>query len=268
MSLEFTLAYLAAGVLAGFLGGLLGVGGGVVIVPILLFLFGAQHFSPDYMMHMAVATSLASIMFTSLASLRAHHSHSAVRWDIVMQITPGILAGALAGTFLVARLPSDWLKNFFVVFIFYVATQLLFNIGPHAKRQIPGIAGMFATGGLIGLVSSFVGIGGGTLSVPFMTSCNVKMHDAIGTSAAIGFPIAFAGALGYLLNGLSAENLPYGSLGYIHLPALGGIVISSMLIAPLGARAAHTLPVKKLKKYFALFLYIIAVSLLLKSLQD
>lgn len=263
---EFSLLYLVAGSIAGFLAGLLGVGGGVVIVPILMFIFAAQHFPPDYMMHLAIGTSLASIMFTSVSSLRAHHAHGAVNWGIVKRITPGILLGTLAGTFLVAKLPAGLLKGFFIVFLFYVATQLLLNFKPKPKRQLPGTGGMFVAGGIIGLVSSFVGIGGGALSVPFMTWSNVRMHNAIGTSAAIGFPIAVAGTIGYLLNGLPIKNLPDWSLGFVHLPSLAGLVVASMLIAPFGARAAHKLPVATLKKIFAVFLYIIGTKMLLNSI--
>jgi uncharacterized membrane protein YfcA len=266
VSWEFILLYLAAGSVAGLLAGLLGVGGGVVIVPMLMFIFTAQHFPVDHMIHIAIGTSLASIMFTSLSSLRAHHSHGAVNWIIVKRITPGILIGTLAGTFLVARLPASLLKGFFIFFVFYVATQMLLNIRPKPARQLPGAKGMFAAGSLIGMVSSFVGIGGGALSVPFMTWSNVKMHEAIGTSAAIGFPIAVAGTIGYLINGLEINNLPDWSLGFIHLPSLAGLVLASVIIAPLGAKAAHKLPVIILKRIFAVFLYIIGTKLLLSSL--
>ncbi len=263
---EFILLYLAAGSVAGFLAGLLGVGGGVVIVPILMFIFAAQHFPPDHMIHLAIGTSLASIMFTSVSSLRAHHAHGAVNWGIVKRITPGILLGTLAGTFLVAKLPAGLLKGFFIAFLFYVATQLLLNLKPKPTHQLPGADGMFVAGGIIGLVSSFVGIGGGALSVPFMTWSNVRMHNAIGTSAAIGFPIAVAGTVGYLLNGWPIKNLPHWSLGFVHLPSLAGLVVASMLVAPFGARAAHRLPVATLKKVFALFLYIIGTKMLLNSI--
>jgi uncharacterized membrane protein YfcA len=266
ISWEFIVLYLVAGSVAGFLAGLLGVGGGVVIVPILIFIFTAQNFPVDHMMHIAIGTSLASIMFTAIASLRAHHSHGAVNWSIVKRITPGILTGTLAGTFLVARLPAGLLKGFFIVFVFYVATQLLLNLKPKPTRELPGTVGMSIAGLIIGVVSSFVGIGGGALSVPFMTWSNIKMHRAIGTSAAIGFPIAVAGTVGYVVNGLSVRNLPEWSLGFVHLPSLAGLVVASMLLAPLGARAAHKLPVATLKKIFAAFLYIIGTKLLLSSI--
>ncbi len=266
ISWEFILLYLAAGSVAGFLAGLLGVGGGVVIVPILMFIFTAQHFPADHMIHIAIGTSLASIMFTSVSSFRAHHAHGAVNWHIVKAITPGILLGTLVGTFVVAKLPAHLLKTFFIVFLFYVATQLLLNFKPKPTRQLPGTGGMIAAGGVIGLVSSFVGIGGGALSVPFMTWSNVKMHNAIGTSAAIGFPIAVAGTVGYVLNGWSITDLPAWSFGFVHLPSLAGLVVASVLIAPFGAKAAHKLPVATLKKVFAVFLLIIGAKMVLGSM--
>jgi uncharacterized protein len=264
--ISFILFYLAAGSAAGFLAGLLGVGGGVVIVPILMLIFTAQHFPADNMMHMAIGTSLASILFTSVSSLRAHHAHGAVNWEIVKRITPGILTGTLAGTFIAALLPASLLKALFTLFILYIATQLLLTLKARPSRQLPGNPGMLCAGGLIGLVSSFVGIGGGALSVPFMTACNIRVHQAIGTSAAIGLPIAVAGTAGYMLNGLKIDHLPPWSLGYIHLPSLACMVIASMAIAPYGARAAHRLPVAALRKIFALFLYLIGTKLLIGML--
>lgn len=260
--MEFWLLYLLTGVFAGFLAGLLGVGGGLVIVPVLSFIFTAQHFSHDYILHLALGTSLASILFTSLSSLRAHHAHGAVNWEVVRGITPGILAGTLLGTVLAAQLSSNFLKGFFVLFAYYVAAQMLLNIKPRPSRQLPGWVGMFGAGNVIGGVSSLVGIGGGTLSVPFMTWCNVKMHQAIGTSAAIGFPIAAAGAVGYIINGLDAGGLPQYSLGFIYLPALAGLVLASVLTAPFGARMAHRLPVPQLKKVFAALLIVLGTRML------
>jgi uncharacterized membrane protein YfcA len=260
--MEFWLLYLLTGIFAGFLAGLLGVGGGLVIVPVLTFIFTAQHFPASHILHIALGTSLASILFTSMSSLRAHHAHGAVSWQVVRGITPGILAGTLLGTVLAAQLSSNFLKGFFVLFVYYVAAQMLLNIKPRPSRQLPGWGGMFGAGGVIGGISSLVGIGGGTLSVPFMTWCNVKMHQAIGTSAAIGFPIAAAGAVGYVLNGLGANGLPEYSLGFIYLPALAGLVLASVLTAPLGARLAHRLPVPQLKKVFAALLIVLGTRML------
>lgn len=260
--MEFHLLVFATGLIAGFLAGLLGVGGGLLIVPALVLIFAAWQFPPAHIMHLALGTSLASILFTSISSLRAHHMHGAVNWPVVLGITPGIVFGTLAGALVAAQLSAFFLKVFFIVFIFYVASQMLLNIKPKPSRQLPGAVGLFAVGGLIGGVSSLVGIGGGTLSVPFMTWCNVKLHQAIGTSAALGFPIAAAGALGYVLNGLMAQGLPQYCWGYVFLPALAGLVLASVMTAPLGAKLAHRLPVAKLKKIFAVLLLALGTRML------
>lgn len=261
MSPEIIGMYLLVGLVAGILAGLLGVGGGLVIVPMLVFCFGIQGMDPELTMHLALGTSLASILFTSVSSFMSHHRRGAVDWDIVRKIVVGILVGTFLGTFVASRLSSDFLKGFFCVFLYLVATQMILNKKPAPSRGLPGTPGMLGTGSLIGVISSLVGIGGGSLSVPFMLWCNVPAHRAIGTSAAIGFPIALAGALGYILNNLHADNLPSHSLGYVYLPALLFVVCASVLTAPLGARLAHALPVDKLKKAFALFLYAVATKM-------
>jgi len=257
------LFYLGTGAFAGVLAGLLGVGGGVVIVPLLVFTFTAQHLPEAYILHLALGTSLASIIFTSISSLRAHHRRGAVNWPVVKGISPGILVGTFLGSWVAAQLSTGFLKGFFVVFLYYVATQLLLDIRPQPHRQMPGAGGMFGVGNVIGGVSSLVGIGGGSLSVPFLIWCNLPMHHAVGTSAAIGFPIAVAGAAGYLVNGLPAVGLPSGAVGFIYLPALVGIALASICTAPLGARLAHSLPVPRLKKVFAVFVLIMGTRLLL-----
>ncbi len=259
--------YLVFGAFAGVLAGLLGVGGGLIIVPILNFTLSLQGMDADLIQHMALGTSLASIMFTSVSSFRAHHARGAVLWSsVVLMITPGIITGTLFGSWVAAGLSAFFLKAFFVCFLYYVAVQMILNFKPKPSRELPGKAGMFGMGNLIGIVSSLVGIGGGTLSVPFMTWCNVPMHKAIGTSAAIGFPIAVAGTVGYILNGLSVPNLPEYSLGYIYLPGLFGIACASMLTAPLGVKLAHSLPVAKLKRVFAVLLFVMGTRMLITLL--
>jgi uncharacterized protein len=250
--------YLLTGAFAGFLAGLLGIGGGLVIVPMLTFMFTSQGLPHEHILHLALGTSLASILFTSVSSLKAHHNRGAVIWPVVLRITPGIIGGTLFGAWIAAQLSTGFLKIFFACFLYYVGTQMLLGIKPKPNRDLPKTAGMTAAGGIVGIFSSLVGIGGGTLTVPFLTWCNTSMHKAIGTSAAIGFPIAIAGATGYLLNGLMAEGLPSFCLGFIHLPALGTIVLASVAMAPLGAKTAHSLPVGKLKKFFALLLFVLA----------
>lgn len=256
------ITYIGVGLAAGILAGLLGIGGGLVIVPMLVYCLTKQQPPTQFIMHIALATSMASIIFTSISSFRSHHKRGAVHWDIVRRIIPGILVGTFLGTCVASRLPTNYLKGFFVVFLYYVAIQMLSNKKPEASRDFPGQAGMFGVGSVIGVVSSLVGIGGGTLSVPFMVWCNLSVHHAIGTSAAIGFPIAVAGTLGYIVNGWSVQGLPEYSFGYIYLPALAGIVSTSILTAPLGVRLAHSLPVDKLKRVFAVILLFVATRML------
>jgi uncharacterized membrane protein YfcA len=256
------LLYIALGAFAGVLAGLLGVGGGLVIVPILTFIFTAQQQPTEHILHLALGTSLASIMFTSISSLRAHHARGAVDWPVVRRITLGIMAGTFFGSWVAAQLSTRFLKAFFVIFLYYIAVQMLLDIRPQPHRQLPGRVALFSVGGLIGGISSLVGIGGGSMSVPFLVWCNIAMRNAIGTSAAIGFPIALAGAAGYVVNGLAVKLPPY-TMGFVYLPALLGIAVASILTAPLGAMLAHSLPVGRLKKIFALLLMVMGTKMML-----
>jgi uncharacterized membrane protein YfcA len=255
--------YLAMGLLSGFIAGLLGVGGGLILVPLLVWLFSMQGFAHESNMLMALGTSLGVISITAISSVRAHHAHGAVNWNTVKHILPGILFGTLFGAWLASKLPSTFLHHFFIAFLFYAATQMLFNFKPQAHRNLPGYVGMSSVGSIIGIVSSWVGIGGGTLSIPFMLWCNVKLHQAIATSAAIGFPIAVAGALGYVFTGWSVSHLPAYSAGYVYLPAFAAIASTGILTAPIGARLAHRLPVNVLKRLFAALLYALGIKMLL-----
>jgi uncharacterized membrane protein YfcA len=260
--LEVLALYLVVGAIAGVLAGLLGIGGGLVIVSMLVFCMELQNLPNELIMHLALGTSMASIVFTSVSSFMAHHKRGAVEWTVVRRIVAGILVGTFLGTFIAAGLSTGWLKVFFVVFLYYVCYQMLSGKKPKPSRQLPGMAGMFGAGNVIGVVSSLVGIGGGTLSVPFMVWHNIPIHKAIGTSAAIGFPIAVAGTLGYITNGWGLENLPPYSLGYVSLPALVSIAVMSVLTAPLGVRLAHSLPVDKLKRVFAVILFVVGTKML------
>lgn len=254
--------YLALGAFAGILAGLLGIGGGLVIVPMLTFAFTAQGIPHEHILHMALGTSMMSIIFTSISSFRAHNKRGAVRWDVFWRITPGIIVGSFAGAWVASMLPTDTLKVIFGVFLYYVSFQMITGKKPNPTRQVPGKAGMFGVGGVIGIFSALVGIGGGTLSVPFLTWCNVVIQTAIGTASAIGLPIALAGSLGYLVNGLGVAGRPDWTIGYIYLPALIGIVCMSVLTAPFGAKLAHTLPVATLKKVFAVLLFLVGSRML------
>lgn len=256
------LTYSLVGAVSGVLAGLLGIGGGLVIVPMLVFCFSLQQIPHELTMHLALGTSMASIIFTSVSSFRAHHKRGAVHWIVVRRIVLGIFLGTFLGSCLAARMSTDFLKGLFVVFLYYVASQMLMNKKPEPSRQLPGRFGMFGVGNVIGSFSSLVGIGGGTLSVPFMTWCNIPVHEAIGTSAAIGFPIAIAGTMGYIYNGLHVPDLPAYAVGYVYLPALAGLIVTSVLTAPLGVHLAHSLPVARLKRIFAILLLIVATRML------
>lgn len=261
-------AYIALGLVVGFVAGLLGVGGGLIIVPVLIALFQLYAIGVGIEPHLALGTSLASILFTSISSMRAHHRHGAVEWSLVRRIAPGIVGGTLLGAVLAACMSPQVLKLFFTLFLFYAATQMWLDFKPQPHRNLPGPVGTTFAGGIIGAVSSWVGIGGGTLSVPFMLWHNVPLHRAIATSSAIGLPIAIAGTFGYALAGWESTHLPLYSLGFIYLPALAGIVLGSVFTAPLGARTAHRVQVRPLKKIFALLLFALAIRMAWSSLNS
>lgn len=248
----------------GFLAGLLGIGGGMLMVPLITFILTAKDFPAEYTIKMAVATSLATILFTSMSSVRAHHRRGAVLWSIVRLLAPGILLGSLLGAQIAVALPGKALNVLFALFVAFSATQMLLERKPKPSRVPPRGLVMFAVGGVIGLLSALVGAGGAFISVPFMTWCNVKIHNAVGTSAALGFPLALAGTLGYIWAGRDLPPMPPGAMGYIYLPGLLIISIASMSTAPLGARTAHGMDIGPLKKVFAIVLYILAAYFLLR----
>ena len=267
--MEWFAAYLLLGAIAGFLAGLFGVGGGLILVPVLLLLFDAQHFPAEQVMHLALGTSMATIIFTSLSSMRKHHQHGAVNWRVVRNITPGILFGTALGALLAASIPTLGLGIFFALFVYFAAAQILLDARPKPSRQLPGMAGMTLVGTFTGWISSLVSIGGGTVIVPFLVWCNVPLRNAIGTSAAIGFPIAVGGTIGYIATGLALApwqlaTLPPHTLGFVYLPALFWVALASVTTAPLGAKATHHMRIAVLRKLLAVLLIILATRLLLK----
>jgi uncharacterized protein len=265
LSWQLVLELLLLGGVSGFLAGLLGIGGGMLMVPFLTLLLTHKHFRSDLVIKMAVATSLATICFTSIASVRAHQARGAVRWDVVKLLAPGIILGGLIGAQIAKALPTTVLAVLFAAFIGFSATQMLLNKKPAASRQLPKGAGMFGAGGAIGLLSSLVGAGGAFISVPLMTWCNLPIHNAVGTSAALGFPIALAGTVGYIVAGWSLHDLPPGALGFLYLPALLVISVASMSTARWGAAAAHRMDMAQLRRMFAMLLYGLAAYMLFKA---
>ncbi|MEM7304246.1 MAG: sulfite exporter TauE/SafE family protein [Pseudomonadota bacterium] len=250
------------GAVVGLAAGLLGIGGGAIMVPVLATIFVAQGVPADRVIHIALGTSMASIIVTSLSSLYAHHKRQGVMWPIVRSLAPGVILGTLMATYIVAHVSSKFLAIFFTCFMVYVAVQMFLNFQPPPSRHIPGKLPLFLTGGGIGLVSALVAIGGGTLTVPFLAWHNIPLKKAIGTAAAVGFPIAVTGTLGYVVNGW---NLSYSEpylYGFIYLPAVLSISLVSYFTAPLGAKLAHRLSVPTLKKVFAIFLVLISLKML------
>ena len=264
--MEWDAAYLILGTITGFLAGLFGIGGGLVLVPVLLLLFDAQHFPAEHSLHLALGTAMANILFTSLASMRKHHQHGAVNWRVVRDITPGILLGTGIGAVFATSISPHFLGIFFALFVYFAAAQMLFNIRPKASRQLPGTVGITLTGIFTGWLSTLVSIGGGTIVIPFLIWCNVSLRHAIGTSAAIGFPIAVGGTIGYVATGINIPALPAYSLGFVYLPALFWVALASIMTAPLGAKATHHMKIGLLRKLFAVLLIALATKLLWKLL--
>lgn len=251
------------GAFAGLGAGLFGIGGGFLIVATLSFVFITDGMAPELIMHVAIGSSLASIVFTSLSSLLAHHRRGAVLWPVARRLVPGIVAGTLIGSALASRMSTDALTVFFGAFAFIAAIQIGFELRPRAARALPGQAGMTAAGATIGLVSALAGIGGGAACNPFLLWCNVKIHNSVATAAACGLPIALAGTAGFIAAGWGLQDLPRFATGYVYWPAVAGIAVTSVFVAPLGARLAHALPVSVLRRAFAVLLALIGLRMFL-----
>lgn len=255
-------AYVMAGAFVGILAGLLGIGGGMTLVPIIAALFAAQHFAPDHIVHMALATGMASIVFTSSSSVREHLKFDGVDFSIVKRMTPGLLLGTLLATSISAWIPQRMLALSFAVIVIFGATQIILNKKPSAARTLPSALPLFLIGMVIGVIAGLVSAGGAFLTVPFMLWCGVPMKKTIGTGAMMGIPLAIVGTIGYAISGWRVEGLPDYSVGFILIPALIGIVCGSVFTAPIGARLAHRLPVITLKRIFACLLYVLAAKML------
>ena len=253
--------YVLTGALVGFLAGLLGIGGGMTLVPILAALFTAQSLSTDHNVHLALATAMASAAFTSSASVREHHKHGAVDWTVVKRMVPGMMTGSLLSTFASGWISQRTLALAFSTIVFFAATQMLLGRKPHATRSLPTAVPMFIICTLIGVLSGLVSAGGTFLVMPVMLYCGVAMHTAFGCGAAIGIPVTIIGTLGYIAAGWHAKDLPEYHLGFVFLPALIALVAGSVFTAPIGARMAHRLPVATLKRIFAVLMYFLAAKM-------
>lgn len=260
--MQWFAAYLATGAVIGFFAGLLGIGGGMTMVPILAALFAAQALAPAHGLHLALGTAMAGVMFTSSSSVREHHKLGGVDWDIVKKLGPAMAAGTLLSSYAAGWLPQRALALAFTLIVYGGATQIWLGRKPTAARGLPGTAGLWGVGLTIGAISGLVSAGGTFLSMPFMLWCGVPMRTAIGTGAALGLPVALLGTAGYVVSGWHAGGLPSWSLGFVYLPALAAVVLASVMTAPFGARAAHRMPVATLRRVFALVLYALATKML------
>jgi uncharacterized membrane protein YfcA len=254
-------AYVATGAVVGFLAGLLGIGGGMTLVPVLAAMFSAQQFAPEHTVHLALGTGMASVMFTSSASVRTHHRLGGVDWALVRRLGPAMVAGTLLATALSGWVPQRALALAFAAIVYAGATQILLGRKPSAARALPDTPALIAIGLAIGVVCGLVSAGGAFITVPLMLLCGVAMTTAIGTGAALGVPVAIVGTIGFVFSGWSVPDLPPMSLGFVYGPALLGIVAGSVLTAPIGARAAHRLPVLTLRRIFAALLYALATKM-------
>ncbi|ARU86776.1 sulfite exporter TauE/SafE family protein [Pseudomonas sp. M30-35] len=257
------LLYLMLGAAAGVMAGLFGVGGGLIIVPVLVASFAAHGFAPEILTHLAVGTSLATIIFTSLNSVREHHLKGAVRWLVFVWMAVGILLGAALGALTASKIQGPLLQKIIGVFAISVALQMTLGLKPKASRAVPGKPGLTVAGVVIGWASAIFGIGGGSLSVPFLMWRSVPMQQAVATSSACGLPIALAGAISFMWIGWNEPQLPQWSAGFVYLPALAGIAVSSMFFARVGARLAHRLSPLVLKRLFALLLFCVGLNFLI-----
>ncbi|WP_373740835.1 sulfite exporter TauE/SafE family protein [Neisseria sp.] len=261
-NLEIILSMLAAGALSGFIAGLFGVGGGMILVPVMLWVFKLQGLDGlEHAQHLAVGTSFAVMVFTTFSSMLAQHRKQSVDWHTVARMSPGMILGVLAGALIARYIPNHGLQVFFIFFTVTVAVRTITDAKPKPSRQLPATPALTAIGGLFGVLSSWVGIGGGSLSVPFLLYCNVPPHRAVGTSSGLAWPIAVAGALGYLFAGWNVGGLPEGSVGFWYLPAVAVLSLATMACAPIGVKAAHKLPPRQLKLGFGILLLIIAASM-------
>lgn len=259
MLLEFSV-YLLTGMVAGFFAGLLGIGGGLIIVPVLTTVF-VLFLTGEHLVHIAIGTSMATILVTSLSAVKAHQKEAAVQWDLFKTLTPGVVIGGLLGSLIAHLISAGFLAKLFAVIETAIAFKLLLNIQPSPHRQLPGLLAQSLASTVIGSLSTLVGIGGGTLTTPYLVWHNVSIRLAIATSSAVSLPIAAAGTLGFMISGWQVTELPHYTTGYIYWPAFIGISLASFFTAPIGSRLTHRLPVKTLQKAFGILLLILAIKM-------
>ncbi|MFI9654207.1 sulfite exporter TauE/SafE family protein [Guyparkeria sp. GHLCS8-2] len=257
------LLFAILGIVGGVAAGLLGIGGGLIMVPVLLMIFPTIGISGPHLVHIAIGTSLAAIVFASITSVYSHHRHGGVLWGVFARFAPGMALGAILGSTVAHYLPGNVLKIVFGVLEIAVALQMAFGKAPPASRQLPGIVPLTGVSSSFGAIASIMGMGGGAMTTPFFLYCNITARNAIATSASLTLPTALFGAAGYVVSGWTSEGLPEMTAGYVYLPAVAGIAVFSVLFAPIGAKLAQILPARTLKRIFAFVLVGLGIHMIL-----
>lgn len=266
MSISDIALLMLGGGISGILAGLLGIGGGMILIPFMVLIFNHLGFNQEVIIHMAIATSMATILFTTTSAIFAHHKYGSIDWRLVRTLSPGLIVGGLiGGGEIFEAINTSWLLLLFSAFMIYASTRMIFNKNPSIARELPGTMGLLSFGVFTGALASLIGAGGAFITVPFMIWCNVKPHTAMASSSGLGLPIAASATIGYVYGSWGHSNLPEYSLGFVYLPALFSIVFMSVLTAPLGAKIVRKLNVTQLKRIFGSVLFLVAIFMLNES---
>lgn len=262
LDIQLILLLLLAGSIAGFIAGLFGVGGGIIVVPVTLWVLNTQYVESEYIQHIAVGTSLSVMVFTTSMSSWGHYKQKAIEGKVFRNMAPGIVIGSFIGSMLASFIPSKGLQIVFIIFSYLISVKTLVGFKPESSWNLPRPAGIFGVGSLIGSMSSLLGIGGGVFNVPFLLACKVPIKKAVGTSSTLSWAVAVSGAASYLWSGLQVADLPPGTFGFCYLPVAITLVITTTLFAPLGVKLTHVLPPKVMQIIFGLLLLVISTQIL------
>ncbi len=264
LDIQLILLLLLAGSIAGFIAGLFGVGGGIIVVPVTLWVLNVQHVETEYVQHIAVGTSLMVMVFTTSVSSWGHYRKKAIHGQVFRNMAPGIVLGSVIGSMLASYIPSKSLQIVFIVFAYLVSVKTLIGFNPNSSWNLPRPAAIFGIGSLFGGLSGLLGIGGGVFNVPFLLACKVPIKKAVGTSSTLSWAVAISGTITYMYSGLQISDLPQGTFGFCYLPVAVTLIITTTIFAPLGVKLTHALPAKLMQTLFALMLVAFSTQILVK----